>query len=192
MAGDVSYVPMSIPPFSPSIGWITDLSSLFENSNGCTIPSIYSLPAWLKQNGYRSPTEGRNCPFNIGFRTDYHFFEFLNGKNPGYPDLGTQFNNLMSAYHQGRPSWMDSGFYPVQESLIDGAKTGEGEVFIVDVGGNKGHDLEEFKSKWPNAPGRLILQDQSHVLEEVESLDSTIEPMVHDFFTEQPVKGKLH
>lgn len=95
----------------------------------------------------------------------------------------------MSAYHQGRPSWMDIGFYPIQERLIDGAKTGADDVLIVDVGGNKGHDLEEFTHKWPNTPGRLILQDQPSVISEITSLNPPIEPMVHDFFTEQPVKG---
>lgn len=84
---------------------------------------------------------------------------------------------------------MDDGFYPVQEQLIDNAKTGKDDVLIVDVGGNKGHDLEEFASKWPNAPGRLILQDQPHVLQEIQSLNPAIEPKIHDFFTEQPVKG---
>ncbi|KAJ5196687.1 hypothetical protein N7449_007166 [Penicillium cf. viridicatum] len=156
--------------------------------NGCTLPAINALPAWLKKNDYRSPTEGTDCPFTLGFKTDYHFFEFLNGKNPDYPELGAQFNNLMSAYHQGRPSWMDGNFYPV-ESLIEGAKTGEEDVFIVDVGGNKGHDLEEFISKWPNTPGKLILQDQPHVLKDIESLNAAIKPMDHDFYQEQPIKG---
>ncbi|KAJ6186227.1 hypothetical protein N7519_007528 [Penicillium mononematosum] len=156
--------------------------------NGCTLPAINALPAWLKKNDYRSPTVGTDCPFTLGFKTNYHFFEFLNGKNPDYPELGAQFNNLMSAYHQGRPSWMDGNFYPV-ETLIEGAKTGEEDVFIVDVGGNKGHDLEEFISKWPNTPGRLILQDQPHVLKDIKSLNPAIKSMVHDFYQEQPIKG---
>ncbi|KAJ5533842.1 hypothetical protein N7527_000096, partial [Penicillium freii] len=156
--------------------------------NGCTLPAINALPAWLKKNDYRSPTEGTDCPFTLGFKTDSHFFEFLASKNPDYPELGAQFNNLMSAYHQGRPSWMDGNFYPVQ-TLIEGAKTGEEDVFIVDVGGNKGHDLEEFMSKWPNTPGKLILQDQPHVLKDIQSLNAAIQPMVHDFYQEQPIKG---
>lgn len=168
-------------------GYLTNL----WNSTGCTIPAVYALPTWLKQNNYRSPTEGTNSPFTQGFKTNYHFFDFLNGKNPEYPELGAQFNNLMSAYHQGRPSWMDNGFYPVKENLLEGAKTGPEDALIVDVGGNKGHDLAEFRAKWPEAQGRLILQDQPHVLQEIESLHPTIEPTSHDFFTEQPVKGKL-
>jgi hypothetical protein len=125
----------------------------------------------------------------MGNKTEHSFFEYINGKSADYPNLGPQFNNLMSAYHQGRPSWMDEGFYPVKEKLIAGAKSGSEDVLIVDVGGNKGHDLEEFKSKWPDAPGRLILQDQPHVLKEIRSLNPAVEPMVHDFYTPQPIKG---
>jgi hypothetical protein len=161
---------------------------VIDARTGCTVAAAHALPKWLEQNHYRSPTEGRNSPFSLGFKTDLHFFEFL-GANPEYPALAAQFNNLMSAYHQGRPSWMDVGFYPVQDKLIQGARRGEDEVFIVDVGGNKGHDLEEFTSKWPDYPGRLILQDLPHVLDNITTLHRSIEPMTHDFFTEQPVKG---
>lgn len=85
---------------------------------------------------------------------------------------------------------MDMGFYPVHDRLIQGARSGKNDVFLVDVGGNKGHDLDEFRSKWPDFPGRLIVQDQPHVLNEIETLHPAIEPMAHDFFTEQPIKGK--
>ena len=113
--------------------------------NGCTNPAIHALPIWLKENQFRSPTDGLNCPFGVGFNTNVHFFEFLNLPNSQYPDLAHQFNNLMSAYHQGRPSWMNVGFYPVQERLIEGARTGTEDALLVDVGGGKGHDLEEFR-----------------------------------------------
>lgn len=149
------------------------------------------MPVWLKENQYRSPTEGTNAPFGMGFNTDLHFFEWVNA-NPKYPKLAGQFNNFMSAYHQGRPSWMDDGFYPVSEQLIKGAKQGDNEVLLVDVGGGKGHDLQEFRSKCPDSSsGRLILQDQPTVLDDVEELDSSIERMAHDFFTEQPIKGRF-
>ena len=160
-----------------------------RNRTGSTIDSVYSIPVWLKANNYRTPTNGTKCPLNMGYKTDLHFFEFLNA-NPNYPNLAGQFNNFMSAYHQGRPSWMDDGFYPVADQLIKGAKQGDDEVLLVDVGGGKGHDLQEFRLKWPDAAGRLILQDQQAVLDEIVELESSIERTAHDFFTEQPVKGE--
>jgi len=73
--------------------------------------------------------------------------------------------------------------------LIKGAKTGEDEVLLVDVGGSLGHDISEFRKKHPSAPGRLVLQDLPAVIAQGKDLDSKIEPKAHDFFTEQPIKG---
>lgn len=103
----------------------------------------------------------------------------------------SQFNNHMSAYHQGRPSWMDVGFYPVP-TLIEGADHGEDDVLLVDVGGSVGHDLSEFRRKWPDAPGKLVLQDLPAVIEQAKTTDlhPSIVPMAHDFFQEQPIKGE--
>lgn len=94
----------------------------------------------------------------------------------------------MGGYHQGRPSWMDPGFYPVKESLIEGFDSNS--AMIVDIGGSIGHDLEELHRKHPNIPGRFILQDLPVVIGQIEKIDERIEPMAYDFYTEQPVKGK--
>lgn len=95
----------------------------------------------------------------------------------------------MGVYAQGRPRWMDKGFYPVQEQLVDGVEIGENDTLLVDVGGSFGHDISDFRRKWPDVPGKLALQDLPEVVSSVEGLDSSIEVMGHDFFTEQPIKG---
>lgn len=104
------------------------------------------------------------------------------------PEAASQFNNHMSAYHQGRPSWMDVGFYDVP-SLFSNVT--QDDVLLVDVGGSVGHDLSEFRRKWSDAPGRLVLQDLPDVIGQAKTgqLHSSIEAMEHDFFTEQPIKG---
>ncbi|KAJ9661615.1 hypothetical protein H2201_006471 [Coniosporium apollinis] len=81
----------------------------------------------------------------------------------------------MGGYRLGQPSWIDPDFYPVQDLLVKG--------------GNLGHDLEEFRRKHPATPGRLVLQDLRVVIGQIKELDEKIEPMAHDFFTEQPIKG---
>lgn len=48
---------------------------------------------------------------------------------------------------------MDPSLYPVEQQLIQGADTDPNAPFIVDVGGGVGHDLAEFKQKFPNHPG---------------------------------------
>ncbi|KAL1990546.1 hypothetical protein VTN49DRAFT_6385 [Thermomyces lanuginosus] len=112
----------------------------------------------------------------------FHYFEFLEN----HPEYARQFNAYMSFYHQGRPGWMD--FYDVRRLC---SNIGPDDVLLVDIGGNVGHDLSEFKRKWPDAPGRLILQDLPKVIKHAKEsgLPSYIEPMEHDFFTEQPIKG---
>ena len=94
----------------------------------------------------------------------------------------------MSVYSLGRPSWMDNGFYPVR-NLVDTTSITNDDVLLVDIGGSIGHDLAEFKSKWPDLPGRLILQDLPAVVANADGLHETIEVMPHDFFTPQPVQG---
>lgn len=85
---------------------------------------------------------------------------------------------------------MDEGFYPVKERLNNGMKKDEkDEVLLVDVGGGIGHDLLEFKKKIPDISGRLVLQDQPHVIRQIDQISNGIESIAHDFFTPQPIKG---
>ena len=86
---------------------------------------------------------------------------------------------------------MDPDFYPVEENLVKGAKTEFDAVFLVDIGGGKGHDLQELYQKHPKLPGKLILQDIKGVIEEAKAsgLDEKIVPMEHDFFKKQPIIG---
>lgn len=69
-------------------------------------------------------------------------FEYLHA----HPPMGKQFDHHMGGYRQGRPSWMDSNFYPVEERLIKDMDTNDDAVLLVDIGGGLGHDLTEFMS----------------------------------------------
>lgn len=81
---------------------------------------------------------------------------------------------------------MDEGFYPIVERLEGVPKE---QVLLVDVGGGMGHDLRQFKDRFPHISGRLILQDTESVIAQLKQSSSGIEATVHDFFTPQPVKG---
>lgn len=48
---------------------------------------------------------------------------------------------------------MDPSIYPVQENLISGAEAHSDAPFLVDIAGGLGHDLTEFKNRFPNHPG---------------------------------------
>lgn len=61
-------------------------------------------------------------------------------------------------------------------------------MLFVDVGGGAGHKCMELKARYPALPGKVILQDRPETLAHA---IPTVESMVHDFFTEQPIKGKF-
>jgi hypothetical protein len=84
--------------------------------------------------------------------------------------------------------------YPLSELLTD-FPPDSNVPLLVDVGGGNGTDLELFLQALPqpyNEVARLIFQDLPAVIDEAKktkSFAANVEPMVHDFFTPQPVKG---
>lgn len=121
------------------------------------------------------------------YHTDKDIFTWVHDQ--GY---GRHLNDYLGGYNLGRPRWMDAAVYPVQERLIDGADTGPDAVFLVDIGGNVGHDLERLHRRYPHAPGLLVLQDLPMMIRQIKELDPVIVRMEYDFRQEQPVKGKSY
>lgn len=160
--------------------------TIFVCSAGGARTALDKFPEYAARTGCREPDSVDQGPYQYAFDTPLNFFAYLQANNP----LGTQFNNHMGGYRQGRPSWMDTDFFPVRERLVKGARNDPDAVLLVDVGGNVGHDLAEFRQKHGSAVGRVVLQDLPPVLGQIEALDASIERMPHDFFTEQPVKGR--
>ena len=118
-------------------------------------PSFRELPAYLEQSGYKNPHDVSDGPFQYGHKTKGSFWAWL-GERPAHLE---RFNNYMSGYRRGKPSWTDANFYPVTERLGQDLKEDKDAVLLVDVGGGLGHDYEELKAKYPKLPGRLSLQD---------------------------------
>jgi hypothetical protein len=107
------------------------------------------------------------------------------------PVQAEHFNNHMAGYKQGRARWMDPSRAPVKEILGKGASMDKDAVLMVDVGGGTGGDIDDFHKRYPNLPGRLILQDLPEVCKHVKGLSDRVEVIVHDFFTPQPIHGKI-
>lgn len=142
----------------------------------------------MRSQQYQNPTESTNSAFV--YATGSEFWDHLN-KTPIHSET---FNDFMATRRQGRPSWYD--IYPVDGELLSfssNAETNPGEgrdVLLVDVGGNRGHDLVKLKTKYPKLGGRLILQDLPDVVAHafLDSDDMAIEAMPHDFFQPQPIR----
>lgn len=91
----------------------------------------------------------------------------------------------MSALQERSPQWVD--WFPVQERIIGEINSipHENDVLLIDIGGGEGHYIKRFRTRFPHAPGRLILQD----LHKPKAVDEGIEYMQYSFFDPQPVKG---
>ena len=154
----------------------------------CTLPGLKAVE-YFSERKWQNPSDILDTAFAHAYDAKGQtFFDW--GAVNGTPPVAFQFGQMLSAWSLGRRHWMDPGYYPVKERLIEGAKTDPSEVFIVDVGGNNGHDLHQLKEKIPAIPGRLVLQDLEGVIKDVKDSGNVFDLTVHDFFTPQPVKGK--
>lgn len=142
------------------------------------------MPSYFAKNSYENPTNPMDGPFQYS-QGQGHAFAWLNQR----PDLLEAFQAYIYAQCTERPSWVDEGFYPVHDRLIEDMET-EGESFaLVDVGGGVEYCLEESRAKFTEWKGRLVLQEQEIVANSVLGLNKAIEVMAYDFFTPQPIKG---
>ncbi|KAI8632195.1 S-adenosyl-L-methionine-dependent methyltransferase [Xylariaceae sp. FL1651] len=185
------YIDMTAPDeytpnnFSKSLA-LSAISSGYHTSPAILYPSFLHTHDWLREKGYKCPTDNLDTPFQVAHNTKLHMFAYLQST----PPHGQNFQDHMHAYLLGRPSWLDEGFYPIKERVLDGFDVmNKDAVLFVDVAGGLGHYTEELLSRFPDAPGRLILQELPPVLGMVQHLHPRIEPMGYDFFTEQHVKG---
>lgn len=141
---------------------------------------------YLAETNYANPSTFRDTPFQMAHRTKQSLYEYF----ASHPQIGGQFSNLMVMINQGRPHWFDAGHFPVQRLLGSETKTSnDKDVLMVDVGGGQGQDITLFRKYFPDLPGRLILQDTPHVIQQAGELPDGIEGMTYDFFTPQPIKG---
>jgi hypothetical protein len=115
--------------------------------------------------------------------TKLPYFEYVQQD----PELFKAFTQLMTRWRGLSKHWTE--WYPVQANILDGASTNAEEIIMVDMGGDRGHDLEIFLKSFPSTHGRLVLQDLPMTIATVPHLTPAIKPTVHDFFTPQPVKG---
>lgn len=133
------------------------------------------------------PDTGRGVtPFRATYGP-HSMFEYFNS----HLEHKEAFDLFMTARtHGAGRRWFE--IIAVQDHLVVDSSMSDDSVFLVDVGGGRGHDISSFKAMYPNIAGRCILQDLPSTLKDVKLGSGDIELMAHDFFTEQPVKGKLY
>jgi hypothetical protein len=154
------------------------------------VSSAIKAPKYLRESKYKAPSEPTDGFVQYANQTKHNIFEYLQS----IPSLFRDFNLFMGNTMGTREYWHD--WYDVQGRLLSGFESFADSTLLVDIGGGKGHDLVAFDATFGKGDksydGQLILQDLPQVLDDVseDQLSSKIQKISHDFFEDQPVKGK--
>lgn len=116
----------------------------------------------------------------MGWDTQEKPFELML-KIPGAMD---DFHKYMALRRQAELSWLT--VYPVIEETA-GLSNSERPLYV-NVGGGIGHQCAQFRQKYPNIPGRVILQDLPDTVA-IALPTPGVENIAHDFFQPQPIRG---
>ena len=149
-------------------------------------PSLNKMPEYLSSTHYQNPGNTNDGPFQYAHKTP-NYWVWLEQ----HPRVLQAFQDYLAGVREDRPNFMDPGFYPVEERLVQGLRHDGDTAAFVDVGGGEGHVLAEFNEKVPTWTGRLVLQEQEPVVHIAKTKPHAplIELTVHDFFKPQPLRG---
>ncbi|MCJ1264483.1 hypothetical protein MMC22_004355 [Lobaria immixta] len=162
---------------------IPGLAAGLNFSNDTYGPALLALPAFLKEINYQDPMISKRSAFQFAHGTTDTMFEWL----VKHPEEHHDFDLTMRARREGQANWLD--FFPLEERIVHGFQTKDDAVLIVDIGGGLGQVIESILDKYPDLKGRCILQDLPETIKRIESPRTGLEPMAHDFFLPQPIKG---
>lgn len=169
-------------PNDPSQHQILILEYSFDQA----LPSYAKTPEFLKAHGYQSPEDPIGGPYQYAFNVKQNTYLYWVQNKAILDNFDTFMNGAKLANRRRWTEW-----FPSQDCFIDGSSQDPQEALLVDVGGGRGHDLLAFKEAYPDAVGKLVLQDLPGVIESITGLDVSIERLKHDYNTEQPIKGTL-
>lgn len=149
------------------------------------MPTHLKMHDFLAYNGWKSPDSVSNNPYTYTHDTGGKgMFQHL----ASYPSRMEAFNKGMTM--QAMTSGWMLDVYPFKKVISD-QKPATNDPVAVDIGGGKGRAIRQIRSLCDGLPGRYILEDQEHVIRSIVPPPDGIEMVPHDFFTEQPVKGKI-
>lgn len=162
------------------MGFCTD-----NRRNWLTWPVTCKIREYVQQPAVRESADylADNGPLEYTF--GQHMWQLLK-ENPRIKEAFDDNMAGRNAVH--KIHWYEK--YPAEERLALAAKRDPKSVFLVDVAGNQGYDIVSFRQKFPDLPGRCILQDLPETLQRLESPLTSVETMEYNFFTLQPIKGR--
>ena len=142
------------------------------------------FPEWLKNRGYKSTGSADDCVLSeVLGENAWKFYEH-------HPDFSAVFDSAMTIQESFPKSMLPR--YPFAEDVGE-LRTGSDAVTLVDIGGGFGQSIRAIRAQYPAVKGRFILQDLPRTISQIDAVqakeEGILEPMAHDFFTPQPVKG---
>lgn len=152
--------------------------------------TLMRYPEYYSTRPHEDPRDPRYNPFAWANDMDGSlWFEVLNKD----PILYAKFVKGMKGKWG---AWPTTELYPFDTELEVLSRTAveEDGVFIVDVGGSHGFTMKEIRETFPDLKGKIVVQDIPSVIESIPPdvltlyKDLDIEPEIHDFWMEQPVK----
>ena len=152
------------------------------NSFDVVGPVFQALPDFLAKHKYHDITDVNNTAFQDAYDTSDPVFVYFSK----HPEKLTHFNEFMAYRRNGMATWLS--VFP--SKLVEEAKCGKEEALFVDMGGNIGHQCADFKAKYRDVEGRVVLQDLQYAID-MALKTGGVENTVHDIFTHQTVKGIL-
>ena len=139
----------------------------------------------MKTTNYQNPTDPKNTVIQKAFKQDsLTLFEIMSDKPSAAQGLGV----LLNTWADGHAFLQQ--MYPAKERLVDSFDASISPVLFVDVGGGTGQKSIAFKDSLSHVPGKIVVQDLPVYVKQAPTVDG-VEFMVHDFYTEQPIKGTL-
>ena len=149
------------------------------DSHNLHLPCWHVMPEFLSETKYRNPTDILHSPFQKAHSTDLTPFPWMREN----PKILNNFNVWMAAWREGQNNFLD--VFSLTEFVLN---SDPATPLFVDIGGGIGHQCLALRKRLPNVPGRVIFQDLLPVIAQAIQVEG-VEPMVHDFMSEQPIKG---
>lgn len=124
-----------------------------------------------------------NTAYRLGCPENIDFWARCSAK----PELQASFSEMMENWTRYKTHWTD--YY--DSRILLSCDIDPSAPILVDVGGNRGHDISLFleRHRTDIPTGSLILQDRPEALALAEVDQEKIRTMPHDFLTSQPVRG---
>ncbi|KAK2591048.1 hypothetical protein QQS21_011262 [Conoideocrella luteorostrata] len=161
-----------------------DHAKTLQWTNKITAQGALNLPDWLRSNEYKDPVGLIPTAWSSTVHIDKHPHSWL-ADRPWALELAQAHIRIQ---REGRPLFFDALNFEKRFAQDTTSST----ILFVDVGGSTGSQSLAFRQRYPDLPGRVLLQDRTEVIQQAKAElagSANIEAEVYNIFTPQPVKG---